>query len=165
MTLHKPSLLACGLYAALCATLCPADDQEPPTRAPAPAAAAPAADPAAGAVPVRHIVDTGQASGGPGEPRYSVNASWVIAGYNDEEVIYSIIIANQDSGIIRCTTVLNGSYQENGARHSVSDRQSITLFPGRQSSAGTWVGMDQSAGATYKVTCRTVQQAAPAAQH
>ena len=155
MTFQKLPLLACSLCAVLGATLSLADDQEPAT----PAAAATASGP----VPVRHVVDTGQTGGGPGEPRYSVSASWVIAGYNDEEVIYSIIIANQDASIIRCTTLLNGSYLDNGVRHSVSDRQSITLFPGKQSNAGTWVGMDQSAGATYKVTCRAAQQAAPAA--
>lgn len=98
----------------------------------------------------------GQTSGGPDEPQYTVAASWVIAGYNDDEVIYSIIITNQDARIIRCSTVLSGSYLDNGTRHSISDRQSVTIFPGKQSSAGRWVGMDQTAGATYKVTCRGV---------
>ncbi len=107
-------------------------------------------------MPIRSIVDTGQSSGGPGEPNYRVDASWVIAGYNDDEVIYSIIITNVEQGIIRCNTMLSGFYLENGTRHAVSDRQGVTIFPGKQQSAGRWVGMDQTAGANYKVTCRTV---------
>jgi hypothetical protein len=109
-----------------------------------------------GPVPIRHIVDTGQTGGGPDEPKYGLDASWVIAGYNDDEVIYSIIITNQDSRIIRCSTLLNGYYLENGTRHTVADRQGVTIFPGKQQSAGRWVGMDQASGATYKVTCRAV---------
>ena len=121
------------------------------TAAPASAVAPSAPGPS---VPIRHIVDTGQTAGGPDEPKYSVDASWVIAGYNDDEVIYSIIITNQDQRIIRCNTLLSGYYLDNGAKHAVSDRQGVTIFPGKQSSAGRWVGMDQASGATYKVTCR-----------
>jgi hypothetical protein len=109
-----------------------------------------------GPVPIRRIEDTGQTAGGPDEPRYRVDASWVIAGYNDNEVIYSIIITNEDPRIIRCSTLLSGFYLDNGAKHAVSDRQGVTIFPGKQSSAGRWVGMDQASGATYKVTCRAV---------
>jgi hypothetical protein len=106
------------------------------------------------AVPIRRIEDSGQTGGGPSEPMYSVDASWVIAGYNDNEVIYSIIITNQDPRIIRCTTLLSGFYLDKGTKHAISDRQGVTIFPGKQSSAGRWVGMDQASGATYKVTCR-----------
>jgi hypothetical protein len=135
-----------------------ADNDREPATAPAPAAAPASAAPASGPgpVPIRRIEDSNQTAGGPDEPKYSVDASWVIAGYNDEEVIYSIIISNQDPRIIRCSTLLSGYYLENGTRHSVSDRQGVTIFPGKQSSAGRWVGMDQTAGATYKVTCRAV---------
>jgi hypothetical protein len=129
-----------------------------PGSVPAPPLASSSAAASSGPVPVpiRRIADSGQTAGGAGEPQYSVDASWVIAGYNDEEVIYSIIITNQDQRIIRCSTQLSGYYLENGTRHSVSDRQGVTIFPGKQSSAGRWVGMDQTAGATYKVTCRAV---------
>ncbi len=113
-----------------------------------------AAAPSSGPVPIRRIEDSGQTAGGADEPKYSVDASWVIAGYNDNEVIYSIIITNQDPRIIRCTTLLSGYYLDNGTKHAVSDRQGVTIFPGKQSSAGRWVGMDQASGATYKVTCR-----------
>jgi hypothetical protein len=134
-----------------------ADDYDPAPQAassalaPPPAAASSAPGPS---VPVRRIVETGQTAGGPDEPKYSVDASWMIAGYNDDEVIYSIIITNQDQRIIRCSTLLSGSYLENGTKHAISDRQGVTIFPGKQSSAGRWVGMDQASGATYKVTCR-----------
>jgi hypothetical protein len=146
MKIPTPLLRGCLIGALALSVAAVADgDRE---SAPAALASAP--------VPIRHIADTGQTAGGPGEPQYSVAASWVIAGYNDEEVIYSIIISNQDARIIRCSTLLSGYYLENGARHSVSDRQGVTIFPGKQSSAGRWVGMDQTAGATYKVSCRAV---------
>lgn len=121
----------------------------------APAAAA-SAPQGSGPVPIRRIEDTGQTAGGPTEPTYSVDASWVIAGYNDNEVIYSIMITNLDQRIIRCSTLLSGFYLENGTKHAISDRQGVTIFPGKQSAAGRWLGMDQSSGATYKVTCRAV---------
>ena len=127
----------------------------PPTPGPASASTSGAAA-ATGAVPIRHVVATGQTSGGPDEPQYGVESSWVIAGYNDNEVIYSIIITNKAATVIRCTTLLSGWYLDKGARHAVSDRQSVTLFPGKQSSAGTWVGLDQASGANYKVRCRSV---------
>ena len=143
-----PNLLlrGCWLGALALSVVAVADNDH----GPAPAASS------SGPVPTRRIADSGQTAGGPGEPRYGVDASWVIAGYNDDEVIYSIIITNQDPRIIRCSTLLSGYYLENGTRHSVSDRQGVTIFPGKQSSAGRWVGMDQTAGATYKVTCRAV---------
>jgi hypothetical protein len=145
-----PSLLlrACWLGALALSVPALAEDQA----APAP----PAVATSSGPIPIRRIEDTGQTAGGPDEPKYSVDASWVIAGYNDNEVIYSIIITNQDQRIIRCSTLLSGYYLDNGTRHSISDRQGVTIFPGKQSSAGRWVGMDQASGATYKVTCRAV---------
>jgi hypothetical protein len=145
-----PNLLlrACCLGALALSVPAVADNDHEP--APAPVAAATSSGP----VPIRRIEDSGQIAGGPDEPKYSVDASWVIAGYNDNEVIYSIIITNQDARIIRCTTLLSGYYLDNGTRHAISDRQGVTIFPGKQSSAGRWVGMDQASGATYKVTCR-----------
>jgi hypothetical protein len=145
--MRTPNLLlrGCCLGALALSVAALADDHEP-----APAATS------SGPVPIRRIAATGQTAGGPDEPQYGVDASWVIAGYNDDEVIYSIIITNQDPRIIRCNTLLSGSYLENGTRHAVSDRQGVTIFPGKQQSAGRWVGMDQTAGATYKVTCHAV---------
>jgi hypothetical protein len=150
MKILNPLLRSCCLGALALSVAALADSDHEPAAAPASSAASSAP------VPIRRIEDTAQTAGGPDEPKYSVDASWVIAGYNDEEVIYSIIISNQDSRIIRCSTLLSGFYLENGTRHSVSDRQGVTIFPGKQSSAGRWVGMDQTAGATYKVTCHAV---------
>ncbi|HTC52665.1 MAG TPA: hypothetical protein VK700_12080 [Steroidobacteraceae bacterium] len=145
-------LRACCMAALALSVSALAQDQE---AAPAqPLGSAPATS--SGPIPIRRIEDTVQTAGGPDEPKYGVDASWVIAGYNDNEVIYSIIITNQDQRIIRCSTLLSGFYLENGTRHSVSDRQGVTIFPGKQSSAGHWLGMDQTSGATYKVTCRAV---------
>ena len=149
-----PNLLlrGCCLGALALSVAALAQDNDP-SRAPAAIATSSSPGPS---VPIRRIVDSGQTGGGPGEPQYSVDASWVIAGYNDDEVIYSIIITNQDQRIIRCSTMLSGSYLENGIKHAVSDRQGVTIFPGKQQSAGRWVGMDQASGATYKVTCHSV---------
>jgi hypothetical protein len=152
MRIPLPPLGACCL-AALALSI-PALAEDPEAARPAAAAAAPAT--ASAPVPIRRIEDTGQTAGGPNEPKYSVDASWVIAGYNDTEVIYSIIITNQDQRIIRCSTLLSGFYLDNGTKHAISDRQGVTIFPAKQQSAGRWVGMDQASGATYKVTCRAV---------
>lgn len=158
MSSRKPLLVACCLSALTLSVRLQADDSDPAPSRVAASAATPAAAPTSAATgpSIKHIVEAGQTSGGPDEPPYSVSASWVIAGYNDNEVIYSIIIANNNANVIRCTTLLSGYYLDNGIRHAVADRQSVTLFPGKQSSAGTWVGLDQASGATYKVTCRAV---------
>lgn len=147
----QPACLCCLAALTLCA---PAIGEQ--EAAPAQPANASAPAPSSGPIPIRRIEDTAQTGGGPDEPKYGVDASWVIAGYNDNEVIYSIIITNQDQRIIRCSTLLSGFYLENGTKHSISDRQGVTIFPGKQSSAGHWLGMDQASGATYKVTCRAV---------
>jgi hypothetical protein len=154
MKIRTLLLRACGVGAFALSIAALADNDREPAQAPASSAATSAASSAP--VPIRRVADTAQTAGGPNEPLYNVDASWVIAGYNDEEVVYSIIITNEDPRIIRCSTLLSGSYLENGTRHSVSDRQGVTIFPGKESSAGRWVGMDQTAGATYKVTCRAV---------
>jgi hypothetical protein len=150
MNRHTPLLASLCLAATLLAVDARADNEYTPS----PATAAPAA--AAPASGVAHVVSDGQTSGGPDEPSYKVSASWVIAGYNDNEVIYSIVIANADSAVIRCATLLSGYYLENGTPHAISDRQSVTLFPGKQSSAGTWVGLDPKSATHYKITCRAV---------
>ena len=148
-------LRGCCLGAlALSAAALADSDREPAT---APAALAPASSaPSSAPVPIRRIEDSAQTAGGPDEPKYGVDASWVIAGYNDNEVIYSIMITNQEQRIIRCSTQLSGYYLDNGAKHAIADRQGVTIFPGKQSSAGRWVGMDQASGASYKVKCRAV---------
>src|SRR5262249_46795826 len=84
---------------------------------------------------------------------FTSEGTWDVAGYNNDEIIYTIFITNRDSKIIRCTTELKGFYFENGEKHDVSDRQSTTVFPQQRAQAGNWQGMDKSSGATYSVKC------------
>ena len=88
--------------------------------------------------------------------RFTTEASWGLAGYNNNEVIYTILITNQDTRILRCSTELKGSYYEDGKKLSVSDRQNSTVFPGQQTQAGNWMGMDEQSGATYSVKCHAL---------
>jgi len=87
---------------------------------------------------------------------FDTEARWSLAGYNMEEVVYTILITNHDARILRCSTLLAGSYYENGIKLPISDRQSITIFPDQQLKAGTWLGMDEKSGATYSVKCRAI---------
>jgi hypothetical protein len=123
----------------------------PPQRRPAASSAS-----SSGPVPIRRIADTGQTAGGPDEP--TVQRRCQLGDRRLQRRRGHLLDHHHQSGqrIIRCSTLLSGFYLDNGTRHSVSDRQGVTIFPGKQSSAGRWVGMDQTAGATYKVTCRAV---------
>ena len=85
--------------------------------------------------------------------RFTTEAKWETAGYNNDEIVYTIIVTSHDSRVIRCTTSLQGSYYENGQKQSVSDRQLSTVFPDQQAQVGNWMGMDQQSGATYSVHC------------
>jgi hypothetical protein len=88
--------------------------------------------------------------------RFSSEERWALAGYNNEEVIYTIIITSHDTRIIRCSTLLTGAYYENGIKTTVSDRQSSTVFPDQKVQAGNWIGMDQKSGTTFSVKCHPV---------
>jgi hypothetical protein len=85
--------------------------------------------------------------------RFTTEAKWDTAGYNNDEIVYTIIVTSHDSRVIRCTTALQGSYYDNGQKQSVSDRQLSTVFPDQQVQVGNWMGMDQQSGATYSVHC------------
>ena len=85
--------------------------------------------------------------------RFTTEAKWETAGYNNDEIVYTIIVTSHDSRVIRCITSLQGSYYENGQKQSVSDRQLSTVFPDQQAQVGNWMGMDQQSGATYSVHC------------
>jgi hypothetical protein len=84
---------------------------------------------------------------------FTAEEKWALAGYNNDEVIYTIIITSHDSRIIRCNTELQGFYYENGKKVGISDRQSSTVFPTQNAQAGNWIGMDQKSGSTYSVKC------------
>ncbi len=83
-------------------------------------------------------------------------ARWQIAGYNNEEIIYTILITNHDTRILRCSTELKGFYFENGEKRNVADRQISTVLPDQQVQAGNWMGMDKDSGAIYATKCRAL---------
>jgi hypothetical protein len=88
--------------------------------------------------------------------KFTTDAKWETAGYNNDEIVYTILVTSHDSRIIRCTTSLQGSYYENGQKQTVSDRQLSTVFPNQQVQVGNWMGMDQQSGATYSVHCHAI---------
>jgi hypothetical protein len=118
--------------------------------------------PRARAVPAPGVLvaASANASAPAGEPakpvEFASEGKWDLAGYNNDEIIYTIFITSHDPRIIRCVTQLSGFYYENGEKHSVSDRQSTTVFPDQRVQAGNWQGMDEKSGATYSVKCRPV---------
>jgi hypothetical protein len=89
-------------------------------------------------------------------PKFISEGRWLLAGYNNNELVYTILVTNQDVRIIRCTTDMQGFYFENGQKQSISDRQVTTVFPNQQTKVGNWMDMDQQSGATYTVTCKPV---------
>ncbi len=89
-------------------------------------------------------------------PKFISEAKWELAGYNNDEVVYTVFVTSQDARIIRCTTEVQGFYFENGAKLRIYDRQITTVFPNQPTRVGYWMDMDQQSGATYKVTCHPV---------
>jgi hypothetical protein len=128
---------------------CAAEDDAPP--GPAPAPVAPITSFAH--LPMNSSSTTSDASD---SVRYVTEAKWAIAGYNNEEIVYTILITNHDSRILRCTTELKGAYYEDGKKFDIADRQSSTVFPDQQVQVGNWLGMDEKSGATYSVKCHAL---------
>jgi len=85
---------------------------------------------------------------------FASEEKWGMAGYNNNEPIYTILITSHDPRIIRCTADLKGTYIENGEKLPITDRQTMTVFPNQQVQMGNWSGMDQQSGAVYSVKCR-----------
>jgi hypothetical protein len=85
--------------------------------------------------------------------KFASEDKWLIAGYNNDEIIYQVFITSQDTRIIRCITEIHGSYFDNGKKQSISDRQITTVFPNQPTQAGTWLDMDRESGASYSVKC------------
>jgi hypothetical protein len=92
----------------------------------------------------------------PTDPKFLSEAKWVLAGYNSDEIVYTVFVTNQDPRIIRCTTEVKGFYFENGTKLSISDRQITTVFPNQPTRVGYWMDMDQQSGASYSVKCHPV---------
>jgi len=118
-----------------------------------------AAEPEAGSSPAPiSNVSRSEEPAADGKPaaQFTTDAKWETAGYNNDEIVYTILVTSHDSRIIRCTTSLQGSYYENGQKQTVSDRQLSTVFPDQQVQVGNWMGMDQQSGATYSVHCHAI---------
>jgi hypothetical protein len=138
--------------------------------APASATVAPVSQPAAsgaaesvpnvrprGVAPGLAAATAGAAAGSESTPAlFTAEEKWGLAGYNNNEPIYTILVTSHDARIMRCTADLKGTYIENGEKQSITDRQTITVFPNQQVQMGNWSGMDQQSGATYSVKCRPV---------
>jgi hypothetical protein len=136
---------------ALCAMTAVSSADEPAANAATAAANTPAA-------PITNISQSDAPATADGKPaaKFTTDAKWETAGYNNDEIVYTILVTSHDSRIIRCTTSLQGSYFENGQKQSVSDRQLSTVFPDQQVQVGNWMGMDQQSGATYSVHCHAI---------
>lgn len=101
---------------------------------------------------VEHGADTTQDT-----VQFTTDAQWEIAGYNMEEIIYTILITSHDTRILRCRTQVQGHYLENGKLLNISDQQTTTVFPDQQARVGNWTGLDKDSGATFTVKCRVLQ--------
>ncbi len=89
-------------------------------------------------------------------PKFTSEAKWLLAGYSNNEVVYTIFVTNQDPRIIRCTTEVKGTYFENGQKMSIADRQITTVLPNQPTQVGNWMDLDEKSGATYSVKCHPV---------
>lgn len=79
---------------------------------------------------------------------------WGLAGYNNDEPFYTVLVTNHEPRALRCTVLLEGTFLDNGTKVSMSDRQTATVQPGAQTPLGNWQGMDRASGAHYSVKCR-----------
>jgi len=134
---------------ALASAPMPANAIAAPTPATRPRQAAPIATAASEMSP-------DQTSAEKNAPKFISEAKWLLAGYNNNEVVYTILVTNQDSRTIRCTTQVQGFYLQNGQKTSISDRQITTVFPNEPTQVGNWMDLDQPSGATYSVKCHPV---------
>ena len=94
----------------------------------------------------------------PGSPAlFTSQDRWQHAGYNLDEIVYTVFIINHDSRILRCRTKVTASYMDDkGVKNELTDLQTTTVFPNHQEQAGIWLGLDEPSGATFKVTCKPV---------
>lgn len=92
----------------------------------------------------------------PGAPKFVSEAKWAVAGYNNNEIVYQVFVTNRDTRVIRCMTEVKGFYIEEGIKKVITDRQVTTVMPNEPTQVGTWMDMDQSSGAEYRVQCRIV---------
>jgi hypothetical protein len=131
-----------------------ADEAAPasPTSAAAPSAPAP---PTSDRSPIQRVAPEASVAG-TDSVHVASEAKWEIAGYNNNEIVYTIYLTSQDPRILRCTTDIHGWYLENGEKQQISDRQITTVFPDQPAQVGNWMGLDRDSGATYSVKCRPI---------
>ena len=139
------------------ATVCRADNARP-RQVPVGAAPATEASPAPDKAAAPHKAAAPDKASAPDSdaPKFISEAKWELAGYNNDEVVYTVFVTSQDTRIIRCTTQVKGFYFENGEKLSIADRQITTVFPNQPTRVGYWMDMDQQSGASYSVKCHPV---------
>ena len=118
-------------------------------------AAAPAAPSTSAPGPAR-TGSTIAAATAPSTTQFASQDRWEHAGYNQDEIVYTVFITSHEPNILRCRTEIHGFYFNNGQKGEISDVQVSTVFPDKQVQAGIWSGLDEASGATYKVSCRAL---------
>ena len=91
-----------------------------------------------------------------GAPKFASEDKWLLAGYNNNEVVYQVYVTSHDSRVIRCTTEIKGWNIDNGEKVSVTDRQITTVLPNEPTQVGNWMDLDQASGVVYSVKCHAV---------
>ena len=140
------------------ATICSADDAPSAPRSARPRqvpVGAPSATQTRDAA-AKEIAADNKAAASDDAPKFVSEAKWELAGYNSDEVVYTVFVTSQDTRIIRCTTEVKGFYFEDGTKLSIADRQITTVFPNQPTRVGYWMDMDQQSGASYSVKCHPV---------
>ncbi len=150
----------------LVSAVCVADDDAPPPPPTAPVGHTlpptvfPIVPVITAAAPDAHGSPPAPGAASPTSPASPINvvsqARWALAGYNNEEIIYTVVLTSHDPRIVRCITRLSGFYYEDGKKQTVADQQITTVFPEHVIEVGNWVGMDAESGATYSVTCHPI---------
>ncbi len=128
------------VFALVSFVTCAVGDDAP--SAPAPGAAARPRQALPAAPPAAKDAAADKATSAPGAPKFVTEARWLLAGYNNNEIVYQVFVTNQGAQIIRCTTEVQGFYFENGKKLSISDRQVTTVFPNqrlRSAIGWTWI--------------------------
>jgi hypothetical protein len=85
---------------------------------------------------------------------FTSSGAWEHAGYNSDEIVYSVFIESQDDRILRCRTHMQGYFVNGGKKVRIEDQQLSTVFPRQRVQAGIWMDMDEASGAVYQVRCR-----------
>jgi hypothetical protein len=86
--------------------------------------------------------------------RFSAEDKWLTAGYNNDEIVYTVVVTSQDSRILHCSADVQGFYLEQGKKLTITDRQTLIVFPNQPTQIGNWMDLDQASGASYSVKCR-----------